>query len=152
MKRRLHDRQSATSRFAPRRRVGSSLRPIGDGVVRRFSLSFGVGLLAVSIAGVAAAAPYSRFGLCVAPTPPVCIHASLKKKNDRDECTRITNGYISLVFAYRACLSVEMERAVREANETITTLGCATGRQDCRRARDDEKSVGASAPSRRGGE
>jgi hypothetical protein len=152
MKRRLHCRQCATGRFAARCRVRSSLRPLCGGVFRGLLLSFGVGLLVVSIVGVAGADPYSRFGLCVAPTPPVCIHASLKKKNDRDECTRITNGYISLVFAYRACLSVEMERAVREANETITTLRCATGQQDCRFARDDEKSVGVSAPSRRGDE
>lgn len=79
----------------------------------------------------ARAEPYSHFGLCVAPTPPSCAHASLKKKRQRDECMKIANSYVSLVFAYRACLSAEMERAVREANETLRILKCPDSKSVC---------------------
>lgn len=77
------------------------------------------------------AEPYSHFGLCVAPSPPSCARAALKSKKQRDQCIKITNQYVSLVFAYRVCLSSEMERAVREANETLRVLKCQERKGSC---------------------
>jgi hypothetical protein len=90
----------------------------------------GIALL-VLITCSARAEPFSRFGLCVAPTPPACAHQSLERSRDQRECSAITDFYIKSVFAYRACLSMEMERAVREANETLAALKCATGQRNC---------------------
>jgi hypothetical protein len=69
------------------------------------------------------AEPYSHFGFCVAPTPPACAHSVVEKQ--RENCARIIKSYTILVFTYRACLSAEMDRAVREANETLRGLKCS---------------------------
>jgi hypothetical protein len=68
--------------------------------------------------------PFSHFGFCVAPAPPACAQSAIRNRKQKDECATLVESYVSLVFAYRSCLSSEMERAIREANETLRALKC----------------------------
>jgi hypothetical protein len=96
----------------------------------RWLLQIGL-FMTLSRAGGANAEPFSRFGFCVAPVPPGCVHAAIRKNKQREECARLTESYVSLVFGYRNCLSAEMERAVREANEALKILKCPDRKGPC---------------------
>jgi hypothetical protein len=102
----------------------------GTVLCRRWLLQIGL-VMALARASRVNAEPFSRFGFCVAPVPPGCVHAAIKKKKQREECAKLTESYVSLVFVYRTCLSAEIERAVREANETLKSLKCPDRKGPC---------------------
>lgn len=81
--------------------------------------------------GNAAAAPYSRFGYCPPPTPPACVATAARKPNALVTCEQEVERYVATVFAYRACMAAETERAVRESNEIIRKMRCAREPANC---------------------
>jgi hypothetical protein len=47
-------------------------------------------------------------------------------------CNQDMDRYVKFVFAFRICLNAEMERAVRQTNETIFRHKCRmAGRKNC---------------------
>jgi hypothetical protein len=78
------------------------------------------------------------FGFCPPPPPPACMDDS-KVYGDGPEtkdCQEKVSHYIASVFAYRACLLRETQRAVLEANTTIDRFKC--GLRSKRRCTDEE--------------
>lgn len=91
----------------------------------RLSLLF----LIVPPAGPALAQqPFDAPGLryCAPPIRPACVDDpdTYREAESRAECQRAMDRYIPTVFAYRQCLSQEIERAVRQTNETIQRFRC----------------------------
>jgi hypothetical protein len=78
-----------------------------------------------------------RWGLsyCPPPYPPACVEATAKTSNisprDRLACEQAVERYVASVFAYRVCLSGEMERAVREANRVLQIMKCPKDKRYC---------------------
>jgi hypothetical protein len=68
---------------------------------------------------------------CAPPYPPACAEAPAKEGKARTACEQAAEAYVAAVFAYRACLTNEMERAVREANKVIQSLKCPTDARFC---------------------
>ncbi len=99
-------------------------------LLRRVATTIGVvGVLAV-VAPVApsparAQSPYSGFGFCPPPLPPKCASALSAGRGNVETCASEVESYVAFVFRYRACLAAEMERAVRQANDTIQAVKCA---------------------------
>jgi hypothetical protein len=79
-------------------------------------------------------AAYSRFGFCAPPVSPACIDKLKGVTGELAACEQETERYVASVFAYRACLSAEMERAVRETNEAIQKVRCERKPSLCWRA------------------
>jgi hypothetical protein len=86
---------------------------------------------ASAICAPATSEVYSHFGYCAPPFAPPCA-TKLKNKGATPACEKQVERYVASVFAYRACLSAEMERAVRQANETIRKVRCSKGAAACR--------------------
>ncbi len=65
-------------------------------------------------------------GFCAVPVKPDCVDtpASYANPKARAACVRDMDHYVKYVFAYRLCLNAEMERAVRQTNETIEKHKC----------------------------
>ncbi len=93
--------------------------------------------LAPLIAGPARAQePFAAPGLrfCAAPIKPVCVDDfdSYKSPAKLAACQKDLDRYVPTVFAYRHCLNQEMERAVRQTNETLQRFRCrAKGEKKC---------------------
>ena len=68
---------------------------------------------------------HSRFGYCAPPFAPSCVAAAGQDGRSTEPCEQQVERYVASVFAYRACMAAETERAVREANATIQSLRCA---------------------------
>jgi hypothetical protein len=72
------------------------------------------------------------FDYCPPPHPPGCIEESTAGSVS-EECEENVQIYIQTVFAYRECLALETERAVRESNEAIDLWKCKkSGGRRCR--------------------
>ena len=68
---------------------------------------------------------------CPPPVRPSCIDVS-KTYDDPSAlaaCQRDTTRYEQSVFDYRQCLNTEMERAVRQVNESLYRFRCRSGKQ-----------------------
>ncbi len=63
------------------------------------------------------------FTYCAPPNQPSCVDGALKGKSDA-ACEEEVRIYIQTVFAYRACLSFETQRAVRETNDLLDRWKC----------------------------
>jgi hypothetical protein len=96
------------------------------------AMSAALMITAASAAGYGAPGKvYSRFGYCAPPVSPSCID-QLKDHPDRGAaCEADAGRYVASVFAYRACLSAEMERAVRETNDALRKVRCAKNPAQC---------------------
>ena len=73
-------------------------------------------------------------GYCAPPVRPDCVDkaSSYATPKDMAACKASMDGYVRFVFSYRVCLNAEMERAVRETNETIARYKCrATKKKNC---------------------
>jgi len=65
-------------------------------------------------------------GFCATPVRPACVDAAstyAEAKSSAD-CQRDVDRYVATVFDYRACLNLEVERAIKQANETINRHRC----------------------------
>ena len=117
--------------------------------------AFGLAVLVFlhSVLSSAAQAGDDRFSwsYCAAPYPPACVESSSKapganslKTSDKTSrrnsvlspgerlaCEQAVERYVASVFAYRACLSGETERAVREANRIIQIMKCPEDERYC---------------------
>ena len=71
------------------------------------------------------------FGFCAAPFAPPCIDRRGQTPAQIKICEGETERYVASVFAYRGCLAVETERAVREANGAIQKMRCARNKASC---------------------
>ncbi|QGM47970.1 hypothetical protein H2LOC_006405 [Methylocystis heyeri] len=72
------------------------------------------------------------FDYCPPPHPPGCMETTGGTKSPT-ECEEDVQIYIQTVFAYRECLALETERAVRESNDVIDRWKCKkTGSKRCR--------------------
>jgi hypothetical protein len=100
------------------------------------------GVLATNIVALAltsaalAQQPFDAPGLrfCAPPIKPGCVDAeeTYTSPNLKAECQKAMDRYVPTVFAYRQCLNQEMERAVRQTNETIQRFRCrAKGERKC---------------------
>lgn len=68
---------------------------------------------------------------CAPPVVPVCIDGLKGHPDLVRPCAARAEAYEASVFAYRACLNRETERAVREANGAMGKVRCAQGRRSC---------------------
>jgi hypothetical protein len=64
------------------------------------------------------------FDYCPPPHPPGCIVQTSAKGKASADCEEDLQIYIQTVFAYRECLALETERAVRESNDVIDHWKC----------------------------
>ena len=76
-------------------------------------------------AWAASAELHSRFGYCAPPFAPSCVANAGRDGRSTETCEQDVERYVASVFAYRACMAIETERAVREANATIQAMRCA---------------------------
>ena len=77
-------------------------------------------------------APGLRF--CAPPIKPACVDDpdTYKAAARRAACQADLDRFVPTVFAYRVCLNQEMERAVRQTNETLQRFRCrAKGEKKC---------------------
>ena len=71
------------------------------------------------------------FGYCAPPYPPECARAGAGGHPATATCERDVDSYVTAVFRYRLCLANEMERAVREANQTVQSVKCPKDKRFC---------------------
>ena len=64
--------------------------------------------------------PFARLGFCAQPAPPTCVDAWLKDGANLSACEQETERYVAMVFAYRKCLNLEMDRAVSSQSRDPT--------------------------------
>jgi hypothetical protein len=78
------------------------------------------------------------FGFCPPPPPPACMDDNKVYDNGpaTKDCQEKVSRYVASVFAYRACLLRETQRAVLEANTTMDRFKC--GLRSKRRCTDEE--------------
>ena len=77
-------------------------------------------------------APGLRF--CAPPIKPACVDDAdtYRTAARRAACQADLDRYVPTVFAYRVCLNQEMERAVRQTNESLQRFRCrAKGERRC---------------------
>ena len=108
---------------------------------RRLALASGVVASLIGAEGRTQAA-YSHFGFCAAPLPPSCAGEAKPGVSLSAQCRNEVESYVSLVFKYRACLSAEMERAVREANAVIEAVRCVDNPSLCSASKDEPNAAG----------
>ena len=71
---------------------------------------------------------------CAPPIKPSCVEEAdtYKSASRKTECQKNVERFVPTVFAYRQCLNLEMERAVRQTNETLQRFRCrARGERKC---------------------
>lgn len=77
-------------------------------------------------------APGLRY--CAPPIKPACVDdpATYRSNSRQTECKKDVDRFVPTVFAYRQCLNQEMERAVRQTNDTLQQFRCrAMGDRNC---------------------
>ena len=73
-------------------------------------------------------------GFCAQPVRPACVDSASTYADPKTKaaCNQDMERYVKFVFAFRICLNAEMERAVRQTNETIFRHKCRmAGRKSC---------------------
>jgi hypothetical protein len=73
-------------------------------------------------------------GFCAQPVRPECVDTveTYADPGKKAACNQDMERYVKYVFAFRLCLNAEMERAVRQTNETIFRHKCRmAGRKSC---------------------
>ena len=93
-------------------------------------------LVAAAAVPARAQEPFVAPGLryCAPPIRPNCVDETetYKAAGKRDACQKDVERFVQSVFAYRQCLNIEMERAVRQTNETLQRFRCrAKGDRKC---------------------
>jgi hypothetical protein len=98
-------------------------------------------VLLANFAASGAQAGDDRWGwsYCPPPYPPACVETFAKPpgrtpdkpSRERLACEQMVERYVTSVFAYRVCLTGEMERAVREANRVLQILKCPVDKRYC---------------------
>jgi hypothetical protein len=77
----------------------------------------------------------SEFGkYCAPPVSPSCFQReeTYREPANAEACQKEIDEYINVALNYRTCLEEEIERAVKNANDTIDTFKCrAKGRLNC---------------------
>jgi hypothetical protein len=65
-------------------------------------------------------------GFCAQPVRPACVDSAATYADPKTKaaCNQDMERYVKFVFAFRICLNAEMERAVRQTNETIFRHKC----------------------------
>ena len=71
------------------------------------------------------------FGYCAPPYPPERARARPGGHPATATCEREVDSYVAAVFRYRLCLTNEMERAVREANQMVQSVKCPKDKRFC---------------------
>lgn len=120
---------SLTAMF--RRRIAEPARRAGWTKGRRIAAAALFSLGACLCARAEPARPQPGFFFCAAPYSPACATRVGKSDADRKACDEAMRIYVQSVFAYRECLSREMERAVRESNDVIDIWKCRKGERAC---------------------
>jgi hypothetical protein len=72
------------------------------------------------------------FTFCAPPNPAKCVDSVSKGKSDA-ACEEEVRIYVQTVFAYRACLSFETQRAIRETNDLLDRWKCKKSGGKCRK-------------------
>ncbi len=105
---------------------------MGEGMPQVMKQSLLAATLAL-LAAEPACAMDDRWGLgyCPPPYPPACVARTGQTLQKNVACGREVEAYVASVFRYRECVSIETERAVREANRIIQALKCAQGEEPC---------------------
>ena len=73
-------------------------------------------------------------GFCAQPVRPACVDTATTYADPKTKaaCNQDMDRYVKFVFAFRLCLNAEMERAVRQTNETIFRHKCRmAGKKSC---------------------
>lgn len=88
------------------------------------AISFAFVLASPTFAQEPFAAPGLRY--CAPPIKPGCVDVmdTYKSATSKMACQKEVERFVPTVFAYRACLNREMERAVLQTNETLQRFRC----------------------------